>query len=142
MLCCPGSPRQHCTAKNLVQCCLNTPGRKLHGQKLCAILSERLQRALHRKTILFKVILIHLGQHFTVKNFVLCCPRGSRQYSTGKDPLQCRFNTLGTTLPRQKSCSMLSSYSWDNLVQVKNLCNFVQEAPEILHKLKSCSMLF
>ena len=30
--------------------------------------------------------------------FVQCCSRGSRQHCTGKNPVQCCLNTLGTTL--------------------------------------------
>ena len=65
-----------------------------------------LQITLHRKKLLFDVVLIHLGEHCTGKNLVQCCPRGSRQHctwknlfnvvviflgqhSTGKNPVQC-----------------------------------------------------
>ena len=37
---------------------------------------------------------------------------------------------LQTTMCRKKSCSMMSQFSWDNIAQVKTLCNVVQEAPE------------
>ena len=37
---------------------------------------------------------------------------------------------LQTTTCRKKSCSVVSQFSWDNIAQVKTLCNVVQEAPE------------
>ena len=40
--------------------------------------------------------------------------------------------SLQTTLHRKDSCSMLFKYSWDNIAQVKSLCNIVQEAPDII----------
>ena len=58
--------------------------------------------------ILFNVVLIILGQHCTGENFVLCCPRTSRQHCAGKNPVKYCLNTLWTTLHRKKSCSMLS----------------------------------
>ena len=36
---------------------------------------------------------------------------------------------LQTTLHKKKSCSMLSSYSWDNIAQVNTPGNVVLEAP-------------
>ena len=65
---CPRVSRQHCTGKNSVQCCLNTLG-----------------TTLHRKKIVFNLVLILLGQHCTNKNIVQCC-----------------LNTFGTTLHRKK----------------------------------------
>ena len=63
--------------------------------------------------ILFNDVLTILKRHGTGKNPVQSCRRGSRQHHTGK-----------------KSCSVLSWHSWDNMVQVKNLCNVVQEVPD------------
>ena len=37
---------------------------------------------------------------------------------------------LQTTTCRKKSCSVVSQFSWNNIAQVKTLCNVVQEAPE------------
>ena len=37
---------------------------------------------------------------------------------------------LQTTTCRKKSCSVVSQFFWDNIAQVKTLCNVVQEAPE------------
>ena len=47
--CCPRCSRQHWTEKNPVQCCLNNLGTTFHRQKLCAMLSKKLQTTLHRK---------------------------------------------------------------------------------------------
>ena len=53
-----------------------------------------------------------------------CCPRGSRQHSIRKNPVQFCLNTLGKTLHRSKPYAMLS------------------ERPQAtLHKKKSFSML-
>ena len=38
------------------------------------------------------------------------------------------FKRLQATLHRKKYSSILSYYSWDNIAQVKSLCNVVQEA--------------
>ena len=62
------------------------------------MLFKNLQTTLDRKKNLFNVVLILLGQHCTGKNFVECCPRGSRQHCTEKNPVQCCLNTLETTL--------------------------------------------
>ena len=68
-----------------------------------------------QEKILFNVVLTLLGQHCTGKNLAQCCLTGSRQHCTEKNPVQCCLNTFGTlskslqkTLPRNKSCSMLS----------------------------------
>ena len=37
---------------------------------------------------------------------------------------------LQTILHKEKSCALLPSYFWDNIVQVKNLCSAVREAPD------------
>ena len=54
-----------------------------------------------------------MGRHCTGKNLMQCCPRGSRQYCTGK-----------------KSCSMLPQFSWGNIAQINTLDNVVLEAPD------------
>ena len=80
-----------------------------------------------QEKLLFNVVLILLGRlcNCTGKNFVQCCPKVSRQHCTvkrpvqcctrvsrqcymGKNPIPCCLNTLGTTLNRKISCSMLS----------------------------------
>ena len=40
------------------------------------------------------------------------------------------FKKLHATFHRKKSCEILSLYSWDDIVQVKNLCNIVQDASD------------
>ena len=37
---------------------------------------------------------------------------------------------LQITLHKKKSCAMLSSYSWDDIPQLKTLCNVVQDVPD------------
>ena len=39
------------------------------------------------------------------------------------------YKRLQTPLQREKTCSMLSYYSLDNIAQVKSFCNVVQETP-------------
>ena len=53
---------QHCTGKNLVQCCPRSFRQHCTGK------------------ILFNVVLILLGQHCTDKYLMWCCPWGSRQH--------------------------------------------------------------
>ena len=64
-----------------------------------------------QKKILFNDVLILSGQHCTGKNFVHCYARGSRQQCKRKNPVQC----------------FLNKYSWDNITQVKTLCNVAQK---------------
>ena len=50
-----------------------------------------------------KSCLLATSQHYTSKNFVQCCPRGSRQHCTGRNHVQCCLNILnniGTTSHR------------------------------------------
>ena len=54
------------------------------------------------------VFLILLGQHLTAQNPMQYYLRGSREYFTRKNPIQCGFNTLGITLYRLKLYAMLS----------------------------------
>ena len=55
-----------------------------------------------------KGCLLAIGHHYTGKNFAQCCPRGSRQQCTGRNPVRCGLNTLETTLHRSKFYAMLS----------------------------------
>ena len=82
------------TQKNLLQCCLNTPGTTLHRLKPCAMLTLWLQTTMHRKKlwIVFNVVLILLEWHCSGKNLLQCC----------------LFNTPGTTLHRLKPYAVLS----------------------------------
>ena len=48
------------------------------------------------------------------------------QYCTDKSTMQCYPSDNNV---QEKSCSMLSQYSWDNITQVKILSNIVREAP-------------
>ena len=97
MQCCPRGSRQLCIRTNAAQCCLNTLGITLHRSKPYAILSERLQITLHKKT-LCNFALMLLGQHCTGQNPMQCCPRGSRQLCIRENPVQCCLNILWTTL--------------------------------------------
>ena len=119
---------KHYTGKNPAQCCLNTLGTTLHTgkTKLFAMLPKRHQTTLHRKKILFIVVLIVLGQHCTGKDLVQFSLSSLRQHCAGKKPARCCFNTLEQhcigkmsrtilcMLPSsrqhctEKSCSMLS----------------------------------
>ena len=85
MQCCPRDSRQKCTGKNPVQCCLNTLGATLHRLNPYAILSERFQKTLHRKNPV-QYCLNTPGTTLHWKNPMQCCPRGSRQHCTGKNP--------------------------------------------------------
>ena len=98
--------------------------------------------------ILCNFALVHLGQHCTGQNSIQCCLlTGFRQHGIRKNPVQSCLNTLGTTLHRpwpyplisekfqstmrkKKSCAKLSYYSWDNIAQLKILCNVAQKAPD------------
>ena len=53
-----------------------------------------------------------------------CCSRGSRQQYIRRNPVQCRLNTLGTTLHRPKPYAMLSELLQTTLHK-KILCNVV-----------------
>ena len=103
--CCPRVSRQHCTGKNPVQCCVNTLGAASHRCKnlVHAMLSKRCSRQHCTKKIVFNVVLILLGQH-----------------CTGKYPAMLSL-MLQTTMHRKKYCSKLSyHYSWDNIAQVRS----------------------
>ena len=97
MQCCPRGSRQFCIRTNPVQCCLKTLGITLHRSKLYAILSERLQTTLHKKT-LCNFALILLGQHCAGQNPMQYCPKGSRQHCIRRNPMQCCLNTLWATM--------------------------------------------
>ena len=93
MQCCPRGSGQFCIKSNAMQCCLNTLGITLHRSKPYAILSERLQTTLHKKT-LCNFALMLLGQHCTGQNPMQCCPRGSRQLCIRENLVQCCLNIL------------------------------------------------
>ena len=57
---------------------------------------------------LHKSCLLVMGQYYSGKNYVQCCPKDSRQQCTGKNPVQCCLSILGTTLHRSKPYAMLS----------------------------------
>ena len=97
MQCCPRGSGQFCIKSNAMQCCLNTLGITLHRSKPYAILSERLQTTLHKKT-LCNFALMLLGQHCTGQNPMQCCPRGSRQLCIRENLVQCCLNILWKTL--------------------------------------------
>ena len=123
MLCCPRGFRQLCIRKSPAQFCFNTLGTTLHRSKPYAIISERLQATMHKKTILCKIVLILLGQHCPAENPMQYCHRGSRQLCIRKTPVQCYLNTLGTTLRRSKPYTMLCERLQATLHK-KTLCNF------------------
>ena len=54
----------------------------------------------NQEKIRFNNALILLGQHWTNKNLVQYCSRGSRQHCTGKHYAQCYLNTFGTTVSK------------------------------------------
>ena len=108
MQCCLKGSRQHCIRKNSVQCCLNTLGTTLHRTKpyaqdktLCNVVREAPDNTVSEK-VLCNVVLILLGQHCTEQNPIpiQCCLSSSRQVYVRKNPVQCCFNILGITLPR------------------------------------------
>ena len=110
-----------------MQCCLEPQGfpcPRKHSwdniaqiKTLCSVFWEAPNTIVQEK-ILYNVVLIPLGQHYTGKNPIQCCPWGSRQQCTGKNPVQYCLNTLGT-LHRLKPYAMLSLLSWDNIAQEK-----------------------
>ena len=74
-----------------------------------------------QKEILFNDVLILWRQNCTCKNFVQCYARGSRQQCKRKNPVQC----------------FLNKYSWNNITQVKTLCNVAQKDPDNIVNEKS-----
>ena len=85
-----------------MQCCLNTPRTTLHRSKSYAMLSERL----------CSVVLILLGHLCTGKTICNVVPEAP------------------DNIAQEKSCSMLSESSWDNIEHVKTLCKNAREAPD------------
>ena len=61
--CCPRRSRQHCTGKHPVQCCLNAVRTTFcRKNTLCNVVQVAPDNILHEKT-LFSVVVILLGQH-------------------------------------------------------------------------------
>ena len=90
-----------------------------------AMLSQRLQKALHNKkscAILSYFSWDNIVQVKTLGNVVRL--RGSRQHCIRKNPVQFCFNTLGETLCRSKPYEILS-----------------ERLQTTLHKKTSCAML-
>ena len=77
--------------------------------------------------ILFNVVLILLRKSWREEISVQCYPRGCRQHSIRKNPVECYLNTLGTMLHRSNLFEMLSEKLVTILLQ---------------NKKKSCLMLF
>ena len=80
--CCPRVSRKHCTGKNPVKCCLNTLGTTLFREKSFSMLYlyswdtiaqvktlrnvvQESPENIAQEEIVFNVVLILLGQHFT-----------------------------------------------------------------------------
>ena len=110
--CCPWGSRQLCKRKKPVQCCLNIPGTTLQSWKPFTMLSKRLQTTLHKK------------------NHVQCCLNTLGTTLHSWKPYAMLSERLQITLHKKKSCAMLSSYSWDNIPQLKTLCNVVRDPPD------------
>ena len=90
---------------------------------LCNVAQEVPDNIAYEKVI-FKVVLILLGQNFIGQNSMQCCTRSSKQLFTRKSPVQCCLNTLRTTFHRSKVYAMLS-----------------EKLQTTLHEKKSSSML-
>ena len=128
-----------------MQCCLKPQGfpcPRKHSwdniaqiKTLCSVFWEAPNTIVQEK-ILYNVVLIPLGQHYTGKNPIQCCPWGSRQQCTGKNPIQYCLNTLGT-LHRLKPYTLLSLLSWDNIAQEKLYAMLSQRLQTTLHRKKS-----
>ena len=69
-----------------------------------------------------KKCLLAVGQHYTGKNLVQCSPR--KKCSTGKNPVQCCFNTFGTNIQVNTLCNVTQEIP-DNISQEKTQCNVV-----------------
>ena len=93
--------------KNSVQCCLNTFRTTFHRSKLYAMLYKKLQKHCIRKN----PVQCYL-------NNVMSTFDRSKLYAWLSKRHQ-------TTLHKKKSCSKLSSYSWENIAQNKTLLNVV-----------------
>ena len=89
---------------------------------LCVVAQEVPDNIAYEKVI-FKVVLILLGQNFIGQNSMQCCTRSSKQLFIRKSPVQCYLNTLETILYRSKPYAMLTE-----MLQTT------------LHKKNSCSM--
>ena len=76
------------------------------------------------KIILCNFTLILLGQHYTGQNSMQYCSTGSKQHCIRKDPVQFCLSTLGTTLDRLKSYTIIS-----------------ERLQAIMHKKKFCAKL-
>ena len=80
--------RQHWTSIFLVQFCLRHIWKTLTRQYSYASNVVPVWSIQHCKGyFLHKSYLLAMGQHYTGKNLVQCCPKGSRQQSTGKNPV-------------------------------------------------------
>ena len=84
---------------------------------LCSVVREAPNNTTQEK-ILFNIVFISLGQRYSGKNPMQCCPWGSRQQCNGKHSVQYCLNTLGTTWHKWKRYSMLSERR-DNIAQEK-----------------------
>ena len=62
------------------------------------------------------MLILRLQTTMHRKNSMQCCPSGSRQHCTGKNPMQCFLNTTGTVLNTSLN---LSQYSWNNIAHKK-----------------------
>ena len=78
---------QHCTSKNLVQCCPRGPRQQFTGESSLQSCFNTPGKILHRK------------------NPVQHSPRGSRQHCTGKNPVHCRLSNIWSLFQRYLLCS-------------------------------------
>ena len=90
---------------------------------LCNIVQEPSENITQEK-ILFIVVLILLGKHYTVKNLVQFCPRASRKHYSGINPVQFSLNTFGKRFYRYKPCAMLSR-SLQKTFHIKKSCSIM-----------------
>ena len=120
MQCCRRCSTQRCIRKNSLQCCLYTLATTLHRSRPYRMQSKMFQTTFHKKNILYNVFLILMGQHSIAQNPIQCCPRCSRQNCIRENLVECRLNTLGTTLHRSKLYAMLFEMSQTKLYKKKS----------------------
>ena len=72
------------------------------------------------KQILYSVVLILLEQHCIGKNLVQCCPRGSNQQYTWKNPANFILILLGEDCTGKKTFAMLSTRLQTTLLHMKS----------------------
>ena len=123
--CCSRVSRQHCTGKKPLRCYLNSSCDNIAQVKILCNIVHKVPDNIAQEKILFNVVFILLWQH-----------------CTGKNPVQCCLNTLGTTLHRKKILfNFVLILSGQHRTRENPVECCLNTLGTTMHRWKSCSVL-